>query len=67
VDDDPQLLKICARILGEAGANILVKPDGAVKLTGFGIARIASQTMTQTGFTMGRRGIRENGCCEKTC
>jgi formylglycine-generating enzyme required for sulfatase activity/tRNA A-37 threonylcarbamoyl transferase component Bud32 len=34
-------------------ANILVKPDGAVKLTDFGIARIGSQTMTQTGVTVG--------------
>ena len=34
-------------------ANILVKPDGAVKLTDFGIARITSQTVTQTGVTMG--------------
>jgi eukaryotic-like serine/threonine-protein kinase len=34
-------------------ANILVRPGGTVKLTDFGIARITSQTMTQTGFTMG--------------
>jgi serine/threonine-protein kinase len=34
-------------------ANILVKPDGTAKLTDFGIARITSQTLTQTGLTMG--------------
>jgi serine/threonine protein kinase len=34
-------------------SNILVKPDGTVKLTDFGIARIASQTVTRTGATMG--------------
>ena len=34
-------------------ANILVKGDGTVKLTDFGIARITSQTVTQTGATMG--------------
>ena len=34
-------------------ANILVRPEGMVKLTDFGIARIASQTITQTGLTLG--------------
>lgn len=34
-------------------ANILVRPDGKVKLTDFGIARISSQTITQTGSSMG--------------
>jgi serine/threonine protein kinase len=34
-------------------ANILVGPDGKVKITDFGIARIAQQTITRTGFTMG--------------
>jgi formylglycine-generating enzyme required for sulfatase activity len=33
--------------------NILVEPDGAVKLTDFGIAHISSQTITRTGVTMG--------------
>lgn len=34
-------------------ANILVRRDGNVKITDFGIARISSQTVTQTGMTMG--------------
>ena len=33
--------------------NILVKPDGVVKLTDFGIAHITSQVVTHTGATMG--------------
>jgi eukaryotic-like serine/threonine-protein kinase len=34
-------------------ANILVRPDGKVKVTDFGIARVSSQTLTQSGFTFG--------------
>ena len=34
-------------------ANILVRPDGKVKITDFGIAHIASETITRTGFTLG--------------
>jgi TonB family protein len=34
-------------------ANILVSPDGKAKITDFGIARISSQTVTKTGFSMG--------------
>jgi formylglycine-generating enzyme required for sulfatase activity/tRNA A-37 threonylcarbamoyl transferase component Bud32 len=34
-------------------ANILVRADGQVKLTDFGVARISAQTMTQSGVTMG--------------
>jgi serine/threonine-protein kinase len=34
-------------------ANILVGGDGQVKITDFGIARIAAQTMTSAGTTMG--------------
>ena len=34
-------------------ANILVTPEGDIKITDFGIARIASSKMTQTGTVMG--------------
>jgi len=34
-------------------ANIMVRRDGKIKITDFGIARIASQTVTKTGFGMG--------------
>ncbi|HUG82275.1 MAG TPA: protein kinase, partial [Bryobacterales bacterium] len=34
-------------------ANILVTPQGDIKITDFGIARIASSKMTQTGTVMG--------------
>ncbi|HEV3202175.1 MAG TPA: bifunctional serine/threonine-protein kinase/formylglycine-generating enzyme family protein [Bryobacteraceae bacterium] len=34
-------------------ANILVRPDGKAKITDFGIAHIASQTVTRSGFTFG--------------
>jgi formylglycine-generating enzyme required for sulfatase activity len=34
-------------------ANILVRAGGTAKITDFGIARIAAQTMTRTGVTMG--------------
>jgi serine/threonine-protein kinase len=34
-------------------ANILVCPDGKAKITDFGIARMASQTVTRTRFTFG--------------
>ena len=34
-------------------ANILVSPDGRVKITDFGIARISSQTVTRTGAIFG--------------
>jgi len=34
-------------------ANILLRPDGKIKLTDFGIARMASHTVTRTGHTFG--------------
>lgn len=34
-------------------SNILVTPDGHIKITDFGIARITSSQMTQTGTVMG--------------
>ena len=34
-------------------ANILVRPDGKVKITDFGIAHIATETVTRTGLTLG--------------
>jgi serine/threonine-protein kinase len=34
-------------------ANILISSDGRAKITDFGIARIASQTITKTGLTLG--------------
>ena len=34
-------------------ANILVLPDGNIKVTDFGIARLESSTLTQTGFRLG--------------
>src|ERR1017187_6007336 len=34
-------------------ANILVRQDGKVKITDFGIAHIASEPITRTGFTLG--------------
>ena len=34
-------------------ANIMVTADGTVKITDFGIARISSSTLTQTGTVMG--------------
>ena len=34
-------------------ANIMVTPDGTVKITDFGIARISSSKLTQTGTVMG--------------
>jgi serine/threonine-protein kinase len=34
-------------------ANIIVRPDGVAKITDFGVAKIASQTVTRTGMTLG--------------
>jgi tRNA A-37 threonylcarbamoyl transferase component Bud32 len=34
-------------------ANLLVTPEGQVKITDFGVARIASQTMTRAGAVIG--------------
>ena len=34
-------------------ANIMVTPDGGIKITDFGIARISSSKLTQTGTVMG--------------
>ena len=34
-------------------ANIIARPDGVVKVTDFGIARISSQTITREGSSMG--------------
>ena len=34
-------------------ANIMIREDGSAKVTDFGIAKIASQAMTQTGTIMG--------------
>jgi eukaryotic-like serine/threonine-protein kinase len=45
-------------------ANILVRPDGKGKITNFGIAHIASETVTRTGFTLGPRlTCRRNRSC----
>ena len=34
-------------------ANILLKPDGVVKITDFGIARLVDSDLTQTGTVLG--------------
>ena len=34
-------------------ANIIVRSDGVAKITDFGVAKIASQTVTRTGMTLG--------------
>ena len=38
--------------------NIMVQPDGSVKVMDFGIARAGGTTMTQTGSVLGHRALR---------